>query len=200
MVSTAKVSGVPRVQTVPPWVERSAAELAWLEHALVWIYVKRGRSPEVHGAQCALAWVGGVSTSAPATADRTAPTRWRAMGELIVCGAVSNGDPYPEPPWWREAGIAKLETAGRRAWWEQWSTHGWTRAIAGGAGRALSWAMGLEEDTPPVLPRHLEDGSPVTEAARRECAAIMQEALTRPLRHRPVATDRTAHASASAST
>jgi hypothetical protein len=152
-----------------------------MEHALLWTYVERGRSPEVHGAQSALAWVAGVHPAAPATADTAAPTQWRAMGELIVCGAVSCGDSYPGPQWWREAGIAQLDTADRRRWWRQWSAFGWTTAIADGAGRALSWALGFIDDTPPVLPRHLEDGSRATADLREECAAILREALARPL-------------------
>src|SRR3954452_20859780 len=102
---------MPRVEAVPDWVAQTQASFAWLEHALLCTYVELGRSPECHGAQCALAWVGGVHTTAPATADVAAPTQWRGMGELIVCGAVSRGEPYPEPGWWREAGIARLDNA-----------------------------------------------------------------------------------------
>ena len=65
-----RVSGLPRVQAVPGWVAQTHARVAWLEHGLLWTYVERGKSPEVHGAQCALAWVGGVHPTAPATADR----------------------------------------------------------------------------------------------------------------------------------
>jgi hypothetical protein len=179
--SGAGVTGRPRVQSVPGWVAPPLVQFAWMEHALLWTYVRRGKSPEVHGAQCALAWVGGVVATAPATADATGPTRWRAMGELIVCGAVSRGEPYPEPGWWSEAGITRLDSAERRRWWGQWSTYGWTTAIADGAGRALSWAMGLTDDTPPVLPRHLEDGSRATAELRQECAAIVRDVLARPL-------------------
>lgn len=179
--SPERVSGLPRVQAVPNWVAQPHARFAWLEYALLWTYVKHGKSPEVHGAQCALAWIGGVHTAAPATADVTAPTRWRAMGELIVCGAVSRGEPYPEPGWWSDAGIARLDSAERRRWWGQWSGYGWTTAIAEGAGRALSWALGFVDDTPPVLPRHLEDGSRAPVELRQECAAIIRELLTRPL-------------------
>lgn len=193
------VTGVPRVQSVPPWVTRTLAQFAWMEHGLLWTYVQRGRSPEVHGAQCALAWVGGVHTTAPATADVAAPSQWRAMGELIVCGAVSRGEPYPEPGWWREAGIARLDNAERRRWWGQWSAYGWTTAIAEGAGLALSWAMGFDDDTPPVLPRHLEDGSRAPADLRQECAANIREALTRPLPERsgPATPPRPDHTSAS---
>ncbi|MDD7934798.1 hypothetical protein [Actinomycetospora straminea] len=152
-----------------------------MEHGLLWCYVQRGKSPEVHGAQCALAWVGGVHSTAPATGDVAAPSQWRAMGELIVCGAVSRGEPYPDHEWWREAGIAQLDSVERQRWWAQWSSYGWTTAIAEGAGLALSWAMGFSDDAPPVLPRHLEDGSRATPELRQECAAIMREALTRSL-------------------
>jgi hypothetical protein len=193
------VTGVARVQAVPDWVAHTHSRFAWLEQALLWIYVKRGKSPEVHGAQCALAWVGGVLTTAPATADVAAPTQWRAMGELIVCGAVSRGEAYPDHEWWREAGITRLDSAERRRWWGQWSAYGWTTAIADGAGRALSWALGLLDDTPPVLPRHLDDGSRAPADLREECAAIIREALTRPLPHRsgPAAPPRPDHTSAS---
>jgi len=179
--SAARVSGVPRVRSVPKWVAQPLAQFAWMQHGLLWTYVKRGKSPEVHGAQCALAWVGGVLTAAPATADVAPPTQWRAMGELIVCGAVSRGEAYPDHEWWREAGIARLDSAERRRWWGHWSAYGWTTAIAEGAGLALSWAMGLSDDTPPVLPRHLEDGSRAPVELRQECAAILREALDRPL-------------------
>ncbi|GAA4929247.1 hypothetical protein GCM10023204_41160 [Actinomycetospora succinea] len=177
----AKVYGVPRVQAVPDWVAPPLTRFASMEHALLWTFVHHGRSPELHGAQSALAWVGGVNTTTPATADAAFPTRWRSMGELIVCGAVSAGDPYPAVTWWRDAGIGQLDTADRRRWWEQWSSYGWTRAIADGAGRALSWALGFSEETPPVLPRHLDDGSRATTAAREECARLIREALARPL-------------------
>ena len=176
---TVRVMGQPHVRATPDWVHQPLARFAWMEHALVWVYVERGKSPEVHGARCALAWAGGVLPSAPATADAAVPTEWRAMGELIVCGAISRGDPYPASRWWREAGIARLDNDARRRWWEQWSGHGWTRAIADGAGRALSWAMGFTDDTPPVLPRHLEDGSLATAELREECAAIVRDPPTR---------------------
>jgi len=176
-----RVSGAPRVLGVPDWVAPPLSQVAWMEHALLWAFVERGKSPELHGGQCALAWVGGVCPTAPATADAAAPTQWRAMGELIVCGAVSNGDSYPEPPWWRDAGIVQLDTPARRLWWEQWSDYGWTRAIADGAGRALSWALGFTAEALPVLPRHLEGGSRATAAMREECATLIREALGRPL-------------------
>lgn len=197
--ATARVWGLPRVREVPDWVAPPLPEFAWMEHGLLWIYVQHGKSPEVHGAQCALAWVGGVHMTAPATADVAAPTRWRAMGELIVCGAVSRGEPYPEPGWWREAGIARLDSAERRRWWGQWSTYGWTTAIAEGAGLTLSWAMGLNDDTPPVLPRHLEDGSRAPVELRQECAAIIREPMTRALPDRsgPTAPPGPDHTSAS---
>ncbi|GLZ49739.1 hypothetical protein Acsp06_59240 [Actinomycetospora sp. NBRC 106375] len=156
----ARVSGMPRVQTVPDWVPRPLSTFSWMEQALLWAYVKRGKSPEVHGAQCALAWVGGVHPTAPATADTAAPSQWRAMGELIACGAVSRGGPYPEPQWRRDAGIARLDGAARRRWWGQWSSYGWTTAMTEGAGLALSWAMGFNDDTPPVLPRHSRSADP----------------------------------------
>lgn len=198
--SATSVSGVPRVRTVPDWVALPLPQFAWMEHGLLWTYVRRGKSPEVHGAQCALAWVGGVLATAPATADVVAPSQWRAMGELIVCGAVSRGDPYPEPGWWREAGIARLDSAERRRWWGQWSTYGWTTAIADGAGRALSWALGFLDDTPPVLPRHLADGSGASAELRQECAAVLREALIRPLPERsgPATPPWPGHISASA--
>lgn len=197
--SAARVSGAPRVRKLPKWVVPPLPQFAWMEHGLLWTYVKRGKSPEVHGAQCALAWVGGVHPTAPATADVAAPTRWRAMGELIVCGAVSRGESYPEPHWWREAGIARLDSAERSRWWGQWSTYGWTMAIADGAGRALSWAMGLTDDTPPVLPRHIEDGSRAEADLRQECAAALREVLARPLPERspPVVPPRSGHPSTS---
>ena len=112
------------------------------------------------------------------------------MGELIVCAAVSRGEPYPDHDWWREAGIARLDSVERRRWWGQWATFGWTTAIADGAGRALSWALGFIDDTPPVLPRHLEDGSRATADLREECAAILREALARPLPDRSGSTFR----------
>ncbi|MDD7966134.1 hypothetical protein [Actinomycetospora lemnae] len=194
-----RVTGTPRVRMVPGWVARPLSQFMWMEHGLLWTYVRRGKSPEVHGAQCALAWVGGVHMTAPATGDVGAPTQWRAMGELIVCGAVSRGEPYPDPGWWREAGIARLDNAERRLWWGQWSTYGWTTAIADGAGRALSWALGLIDDTPPVLPRHLEDGSRASAELRRDCAAMIREALTRPQADRtgPAGPRRPDHTSAS---
>ncbi|WP_433781423.1 hypothetical protein ACQPX6_16900 [Actinomycetospora sp. CA-101289] len=122
----------------------------------------------------------GVHPTAPATADTAAPKQWRATGELIVCGALSRSDAYPESDWWREAGIARLDGPERRRWWGQRSAYGWTTAIPDGAALALSWAMGFIDDMPPVLPRHLEDGSRATSTLRQECRTIIGEALARP--------------------
>ena len=172
---------MPHVRAVPSWVARPLAEFAWMEHALLWTYVERGESPEVHGARCALAWVGGALPVAPATGETSAPTEFRTSAELIMCGTVSRGDPYPEPTWWRESGLTRFDTDERRRWWEAWAGYGWTRAIAEGAGLALAWALDATDDRLPVLPRHFEDGSRVPSDVRAECAAAIEEALTRPL-------------------
>lgn len=179
--TTVGVTGTPHVQAVPEWVVRPLAEVAWMEHALLWVYVTRGKSPEVHGARCALAWIRGVHPGAPATADVVAPTHARVTGELIVCGAVANGDPYPDQAWWQKYGLTELDTPARRRWREVWSGYGWTAAIASGAGLGLSWVLGFVDDNPPVLPRHFEDGSRVPAEVRRECAAAVHDVLFRPL-------------------
>ena len=148
--SAARVTGVPHVQAVPEWVARPLVEVVWMEHALLWTYVERGKSPEVHGARCALAWVGGVLPVTPVTGEGTAATRYRASAELIMCGAVSRGDPYPEPVWWRESGLQRFDTGERRRWWSSWSSFGWNRSIAEGAGLALAWALDASDDPVPV--------------------------------------------------
>src|SRR4051794_26733806 len=51
--ATTRVWGVPRVRRVPDWVAPPLPQFAWMEHGLLWTYVERGKSPEVHGAQCA---------------------------------------------------------------------------------------------------------------------------------------------------
>lgn len=177
----ARVTGVPHVQAVPDWVARPLVEVVWMEHALLWTYVERGKSPEVHGARCALAWVGGVLPATPATGEAAAATEYRASAELIMCGSVSRGDPYPEPVWWRESGLQRFDTDERRRWWRSWSGFGWNRAIAEGAGLALAWALSASEDRVPVLPRRLEDGSLMDAAVQAECVAAIEEALSRPL-------------------
>lgn len=177
----ARVTGVPHIRAVPGWVARPVAEVVWMEHALLWCYVERGKSPEVHGARCALAWVGGVFAETPATAEQATPSEFRACAELIICGAVSRGDPYPKSSWWREAGLERFDTDARRHWWGSWSGFGWTRSIAEGAGMALGWVLDVGDDQVPVLPRHFEDGSRVPAEVRTECAAAIGEALTRPM-------------------
>ena len=169
------------MQVIPDWVMRPLVEVAWMEHALLWAYVERGRSPEVHGARCALSWVGGVLSVTPATGEAATPTAYRAHAELIISGTVSRGDPYPEPAWWRESGLQRFDTEERRRWWRSWSGFGWTQSIAEGAGLALAWALDAAGDRVPVLPRHFEDGTRVPAKVRAECAAAIEEALARPL-------------------
>lgn len=41
--------------------------------------------------------------------------------------------------------------------------------------------MDASDDPVPVLPRHFEDGTRVPADVRAECAAAIEEALTRPL-------------------
>lgn len=177
------MTGEPHVRAVPGWVARPLAEVAWMEHSLLWCYVERGKSPEVHGARCALAWIGGVFPEAPATADVAAPTEFRGCAELIICTAVSRGDPYPESAWWHRGGLQQFDTEARRRWWRAWAGYGWTRSIAEGAGTALGWALDATSERVPVLPRHLEDGSRAPAEVRAECAQAIDEALRRPLPH-----------------
>ena len=74
--ATVRVWGVPRVREVPDWVAPRLAQLAWMEHGLLWCYVKWGKSPEVHGAQCALAWGASPEFATPASgADSTRGVR-----------------------------------------------------------------------------------------------------------------------------
>jgi hypothetical protein len=176
--------GTGAIRAVPEWVTRSRMIVSATEDFLLWLFGETG-SPEVLGSRLALAWIGGIDdTTSPMTHAAAAPTQRRGIAEFMVAEAISNGEPYPGPPWFAEQCLPTGE-APSQGFWEVHAGYAATRSYALGVTTAVGWAFGVVEDVAMMTPVYWEDGTELSDGDRRVCAATLRDLSTRPIQPRP---------------